>query len=72
MVNVVEDSEYDNSSVVLQVFDNMDLNYADYSMTELVESNSKFWRYSGSFTTPPCTEGVTWTVFKDLLTVTQS
>ena len=26
-----------------------------------------FWRYEGSLTTPPCTEGIIWTVFKQAI-----
>jgi len=29
------------------------------------ESLQDFWRYQGSLTTPPCTENVIWTIFKD-------
>ena len=31
---------------------------------------NKFYRYDGSFTTPPCTEPVTWTVFQDPINIT--
>ena len=29
----------------------------------------KYYRYAGSFTTPPCTEGVKWNLFADYINI---
>jgi hypothetical protein len=33
---------------------------------------SEFYNYDGSFTTPPCTEGINWFVVKDVQTISQA
>ena len=33
---------------------------------------SQFWSYDGSFTTPPCTEGINWIVIKEVQPISQS
>ena len=46
--------EVDNASVI-----------SDLRLSSLMgEYLQDFWRYEGSLTTPPCTEGIIWTVFK--------
>lgn len=42
-----------------------------FTVKSILPSNTKdFARYSGSLTTPPCSEVVVWTVFKEPITVT--
>lgn len=38
-------------------------------MNKLLPADKTYWRFSGSLTTPPCSEGVTWLVLKHPLTV---
>lgn len=37
----------------------------------LLPENREYYRYSGSLTTPPCTEGVRWIVFKEPMELSQ-
>lgn len=38
-------------------------------LSALLPQDKTFWRFSGSLTTPPCSEGVTWVVLKQPLTL---
>lgn len=44
-----------------------DTEVSDIDVNSWLESIDKaHWNYSGSLTTPPCTEGIKWTVFSDV------
>ncbi len=43
----------------------------ELSLTDMLPTNTHHYTYSGSLTTPPCTEGVQWIVLKEPMHVTQ-
>ena len=40
-----------------------------FTVSQLLPSNHDYYRFNGSLTTPPCTEGVRWLVMKNSVTV---
>ena len=43
----------------------------EVKLSEILPSNTDHFSYSGSLTTPPCTEGVQWVVLKDSMKISQ-
>jgi carbonic anhydrase len=39
---------------------------------DLLPENLSYYRYNGSFTTPPCTEGVNWFVLSNILELSKA
>ena len=49
-----------------------DLNLADI-LPDFSEANRRgYFRYAGSLTTPPCTEGIIWTVYRQTVPIVES
>jgi carbonic anhydrase len=44
---------------------------SSYAVTPLLPANHDYYRFDGSLTTPPCTEGVRWLVLKKPVSVSQ-
>jgi carbonic anhydrase len=45
---------------------------ARLNVVQLLRANKDYYRFNGSLTTPPCTEGVRWLVMKSVATVSES
>ncbi len=43
----------------------------EVKLTDILPTSTHHYAYSGSLTTPPCSEGVQWIVLKDSMHVTQ-
>ncbi len=46
------------------------VDYVTRDPMELIPNDHSYWRYMGSFTTPPCTEGIHWIVMKTPISTT--
>ena len=42
-----------------------------FNLKDVLPSSRSYYFYKGSFTTPPCTEGVNWVVLRQYATVTR-
>jgi len=72
--------DYGNSNPLLErifskapAVENVDtsLVFKPEEIMQLIPENREYYRYNGSLTTPPCTEGVRWIVMKKPLTVSK-
>jgi carbonic anhydrase len=52
--------------------DNSDLTKEQFMLMDLMPKDKSYYRFNGSLTTPPCTEGVRWFVFKSSITASQA
>lgn len=69
------DSDNDDLEIIIKNIQHVEQPHThhdleDLNLSEIIPSNlDKFWRYSGSLTTPRCNEVVTWTLFKETIKI---
>ncbi|CAF1282930.1 unnamed protein product [Rotaria sp. Silwood1] len=57
------------ASLLTKIGDTMN---CTFKLSHLMQiENKRFFRYMGSLTTPPCTEGIIWTIFVDSIPITE-
>ncbi len=44
---------------------------SDMSLTDILPTHIRHYSYSGSLTTPPCTEGVQWVILEEPILISQ-
>jgi len=55
----------------MSVNNEMDISFDADDLNSMMPDDKSYYRFNGSLTTPPCTEGVKWFVFKTPLTVSK-
>ncbi|KAK2151080.1 hypothetical protein LSH36_376g03052 [Paralvinella palmiformis] len=63
VIEKIDKIKYKGQETAVEIFPLVDL---------LPDQPEKYFRYGGSLTTPPCSESVVWTVFKNPVTISQS
>ena len=74
---MVKDGEENSYFEKLKVFKTLAKNGKEetdiaFNPEQMYPKNKNFYTYQGSLTTPPCSDNVTWVVFKDPITMSES
>jgi len=68
-----ENTEWEKyADAASQLININDTIYCTFNSSQLMKVNERqFFRYTGSLTTPPCTEGVIWTIFTNTIPIAE-
>ena len=63
-----------NNAFLTSVFDAIDNPTSKVDMRQFLSTvdMTDYWSYDGSFTTPPCTEGIKWSVIKQVQPISEA
>ena len=57
---------------MMLILSESEMSISPFKLKPMLPAIVKFFRYSGSLTTPGCSESVTWTVFKESVKISQT
>lgn len=67
-----ENSSSDQLLAKLNAQENLAAHFDEINIASFIPENTHYYRFSGSLTTPPCSEGVTWVVLKEPMTLSKT